>query len=124
MYTIFSLEGKCAQNSIHSRPVYLSRNDRIKAHFLTCFISLLVMRILEKKLGGEYTCGTILDTIRNMKMTKAKDIGYIPSYTRSDVTDALHEKAGFRTDYEITKTKAMKGIIRKTRQRTNEKIKC
>ena len=112
------------KSDFHSRPVYLSRNDRIKAHFLTCFISLLVMRILEKKLGGEYTCGTILDTIRNMKMTKAKDIGYIPSYTRSDVTDALHEKAGFRTDYEITKTKAMKGIIRKTRQRTNEKIKC
>ena len=59
-----------------------------------------------------------------MRMTQVKDTGYIPSYTRSDVTDALHDKAGFHTDYEITKTKAMKGIIRKTRQRTNEKIKC
>ncbi|MBR5382941.1 MAG: IS1634 family transposase [Clostridia bacterium] len=112
------------KSDFHSRPVYLSRNDRIKAHFLTCFISLLVIRILEKKLGGKYTCGTILDTLRGMRMTKAKDIGHIPSYTRTDITDSLHEMAGFRTDYEITKAKAMKGIIRKTKQRTHEIIKC
>ena len=112
------------KSDFHSRPVYLSRNDRIKAHFLTCFISLLVIRILEKKLGGKYTCGMILDTLRGMRMTKAKEIGHIPSYTRTDVTDSLHEMAGFRTDYEITKTKAMKGIIRKTKQRSHEIIKC
>ncbi len=108
------------KHDFHSRPVYLSRNDRIKAHFLTCFISLLIYRILERKLGNEYTCETILETLRNMKMTKAKDVGYIPSYTRTDITDSLHEEAGFRTDYEITKTKAMKGIIRKTKQRASK----
>ena len=110
------------KNDFLSRPVYLSRNDRIKAHFLTCFIALLVFRILEKKLGNRYTCDTILDTLRNMRMTKAKDVGYIPSYTRTDVTDTLHEKAGFRTDYEITKSKKMKGIILKTKQRIKERI--
>lgn len=109
------------KNDFHSRPVYLSRNDRIKAHFLTCFISLLILRILEKKLGNQYTCDTILETLRNMRMTKAKDIGYVPSYTRTDVTDSLHEEAGFHTDYEITKIKAMKGVIRKTKQRASKK---
>ncbi len=110
------------KNDFHSRPVYLSRNDRIKAHFLTCFISLLILRILEKKLGNQYTCDTLLETLRNMRMTKAKDIGYVPSYTRTDVTDSLHEEAGFHTDYEITKIKAMKGVIRKTKQRASKKI--
>ena len=110
------------KNDFHSRPVYLSRNDRIKAHFLTCFIALLVLRIFEKKLGNKYTCDTILDTLRNMRMTKAKDVGYIPSYTRTDVTDSFHEAADFHTDYEIVKTKAMKGIIRKTKQRTKKRI--
>ena len=108
------------KNDFHSRPVYLSRNDRIKAHFLTCFISLLILRILEKKLGNQYTCDTILETLRNMRMTKAKDIGYVPSYTRTDVTDSLHDEAGFHTDYEMTKIKAMKGIIRKTKQRASK----
>jgi hypothetical protein len=57
-----------------------------------------------------------------MRMTKAKDIGYIPSYTRTDITDILHETADFHTDYEITKVKAMRGIIRKTKQRIKEPI--
>jgi len=112
------------KNDFHSRPVYLSRNDRIKAHFLTCFIALLTLRILEKKLGNQYTCDSILHTLRNMRMTKAKDIGYIPSYTRTDITDKLHEEAGFRTDYEITKDKKMKGIIRKTKQRAARIVNC
>ena len=110
------------KNDFHSRPVYLSRNDRIKAHFLTCFIALLILRILEKKLGNKYTCSTILETLRNMRMTKAKDIGYIPSYTRTDVTDLLHKTADFHTDYEITRIKAMRGIIRKTKQRMKDPI--
>lgn len=110
------------KSDFHSRPVYLSRNDRIKAHFLTCFISLLILRILEKKLENKYTCSAILETLRNMRMTKVKDEGYIPSYTRTDLTDTLHEKADFRTDYEITKVKAMKGVIRRTKLRAASKI--
>ena len=105
------------KDDFRSRPVYLSRNDRIKAHFMTCFISLLVYRILEKKLGNKYTCHEIVTTLRKMNMTKVNEGDYIPSYTRTDITDALHENAGFRTDYEITRNKAMKGIIRATKQR-------
>lgn len=100
-----------------SRPAYVSRNDRIKAHFMTCFIALLVYRILERKLGNRFTCEEILSTLRDMRMTKAQDIGYVPSYTRSELTDALHEAAGFRTDYEIIREKSMRGIIRKSKKR-------
>lgn len=105
------------KNDFDARPVYVSRNDRIKAHFLTCFIALLVYRILERKLGLKYTCEEILHTLRGMKMTKAKDIGYIPSYTRTGITDSLHETAGFRTDYEIVRDKAMRGVIRSSKER-------
>lgn len=105
------------KDDFRSRPAYLSRNDRIKAHFMTCFISLLVYRVLEKKLGNRFTCGEIVSTLRSMRMTKAKDIGYVPSYTRTDLTDALHETAGFRTDYELIREKTMKGILRKSKKR-------
>ncbi len=100
-----------------SRPAYLSRADRIKAHFMTCFMSLLVYRVLEKRLGCQYTCDQIISTLREMRMAKVNGIGYIPSYMRTDLTDALHEYAGFRTDYEITREKAMKGVIRKSKIR-------
>jgi len=105
------------KDELKSRPAYLSRNDRIKAHFMTCFISLIVYRILEKKTGNQYTCDELISTLRDMRMTKVKDVGYIPSYTRTKITDTLHETADFRTDYEITRDKAMRGIIRKSKQR-------
>lgn len=105
------------KDDFRSRPAYLSRNDRIKAHFMTCFIALLVYRVLEKKTGDRFTCEEMVSTLRSMRMTKAKDIGYLPSYTRTAITDVLHETAGFRTDYEIIREKAMKGVIRKSKAR-------
>ena len=94
-----------------ARPVNLSREDRIKAHFMTCFISLFIYRLLEKKLEYKYTTLKILDTIRNMTVLETKGDGYIPSYKRTDLTDDLHELFGFRTDYEINTYKDFKKIF-------------
>lgn len=101
------------KSEFEARPVYLQKDDRIKAHFLTCFIALMIYRILEKELDEEYTCENIINTLREMDMRKVGDHGYIPCYTRTELTDALHDKAGFRTDYEITRSKSMAGIIRR-----------
>ena len=90
------------KSEFEARPVYVQRDDRIKAHFLTCYISLLVYRLLEKKLDGEYTCSQILETLRGMQMTLlSKESGYIPSYKRTKLTDKLHSVFGFRTDFEF-----------------------
>jgi len=101
-----------------SRPAYHSKEDRIKAHFLTCYIALFVFRILEKKLDEKYTCEEIIDTLRTMMMSRpGEKLGYIPAYTRTDLTDALHEAFGFRTDYEITSDVNIKKIIRSTKKK-------
>ena len=93
-----------------ARPVYLSRQDRITAHFLTCFIALVVYRILERKLDHAFTCEELIDTLRDMEMLVSGTEGYIPVYMRTDTTDALHEVYGFRTDYQIIPSKEMKKI--------------
>ena len=96
-----------------ARPVYLRRENHIKAHFITCFIALFVYRILEKKVGEKYTCEQLIDTMRDMIMERpGNGQGYIPIYTRTKITDALHETAGFRTDYEILSDISMKKAIR------------
>lgn len=113
------------KSEFEARPVFVRREDRIKAHFLTCFISLLVYRLLEKKLGEEFTCSQILETLRNMNVTLlSKDSGYIPSYKRTKITDKLHSSLGFRTDYEFIRKSTMRAIIKETKQkkRTNRKI--
>ncbi len=65
-------------------------------------------RVLEQKLEYKYTCSELLDTLSNMKFTEIRGEGYSPAYTRTDLTDLLHEKFGFRTDYEVVTTKKMK----------------
>lgn len=100
-----------------ARPVYVQREDRIKAHFLICFLALLVYRILEYKLGNKYTVETILDTLNDMEMNKLEGYGYIPVYTRTDLTDELHKLFGFQTDNEIIKIAKMKNIIHQTKTR-------
>lgn len=104
------------KSEFKARPVYLQRDDRIKAHFTTCFISLIIYRILEKKLSDKYTCEEIISGIRDMNFYEVKGEGYIPTYTRTDFTDDLHDKFGFRTDYQIVNNKQMKKIIKATKK--------
>lgn len=100
-----------------ARPAYVSREDRIKAHFLICFLALLVYRLLEAKLDGQYTCNEILSKLKEMNFAKIEEQGFIPLYTRNTLTDELHELGGFRTDYHfITKSK-MKEIQKKSKGR-------
>ena len=112
------------KSEFEARPVYVQRDDRIKAHFLTCYISLLVYRLLEKKLDEKYTCSQILETLRGMQMTLlSKESGYIPSYKRTKLTDKLHSIFGFRTDFEFISKSTMRSIIRSTKQKTSTKTK-
>ena len=104
------------KSEFKARPVYLSRDDRIEAHFMTCFIALVIYRLLEKKLNDKYTCHEIINGLRDMNFLKVKGDGYIPSYTRTDFTDDLHETFGFRTDYQIVSTGQMKNIFKVTKK--------
>lgn len=99
-----------------ARPVYLKRDDRIKAHFTTCFLSLLIYRILEHTLNEKYTNDKIITTLREMNLAYESEEGYIPLYTRNDITDELHEKYKFRTDYEITTENKMKKILKNIKE--------
>lgn len=99
-----------------ARPVYLQRDDRIQAHFTTCFIALMIYRILEKKLEDKYTCYEIISGLKSMNFFRIPQEGYIPTYTRTDFTDLLHDTFNFRTDYQIVKEKNMKKIFKDTKK--------
>ena len=104
------------KSEFEARPVYLKKQDRIKAHFMICFIALIIYRYLEKKLDNEYTVCKIIDTLKNMNFFNEKESYYSPTYTRTDLTDLLHEKFGFRTDYEIIDYKNLKKIFNQTKK--------
>lgn len=104
------------KSDFKARPIYLSRDDRIIAHFTTCFLSLVILRYLEKVLEGKFTSNEIIKTLREMNLQQNIGNGYIPTYTRTDLTDALHDKFGFRTDYQIVLHSELKKIFKKIKK--------
>ena len=114
---------RVTKTEMEARPVYLKRDDRIKAHFLTCFLALLICKYLEKKVnrgGMHFTSREILETLREMNFLCIDGEGYIPTYTRTDLTNHLHGSAGFRSDTQIVTKKTMRSIIASTKKREKE----
>lgn len=103
------------KSELKVRPVHLKREDRIRAHFLTCFMALLLYRIVETKLGKEFSSAEINRTLREMNFYKTEVDDYIPAYTRTKLTDSLHEAFEFRTDFQILPKKSMKKILKGTK---------
>ena len=104
------------KSDFKSRPVYHSKDEMIKEHFVPCFIALMIYRLLEKRLDEKYTVTEIIETLRNMNLKIENNGIYIPNYIRTDLTDDLHEKFGFRTDFEVLKENNLKKIFKKTKQ--------
>ena len=98
-----------------ARPVYLQNENRIKAHFLICFLALTLYRFLEKKLNFKYTCEELLDVLRAMNFVEVQEQGFIPTYKRDSITDALHDACGFRTDYQFITKSNMKTIQKQSK---------
>ena len=99
------------KTEFRARPVYLSRADRIRAHFLTCFVALLAYRLMDARLGHAFTCERLLSTLRGMDMLEVPGEGWMPAYARDEVTDALHDAFGFHTDYEIVTNRQMGKVL-------------
>ena len=105
------------KTDFEARPIFLQDETRIKAHFLICFLSLIVYRYLEKKLGKEFTCEEIIATLRGMNFVSLKEQGYMPTYKRTKLTDRLHEVCRFRTDYEFISKSQMKTIQKESKNK-------
>ena len=103
------------KSDFKSRPVYHYKDEMITAHFITCFLALIIYRILEKKLDEKYTVSEIIETLRTMDLKLERNDAYSPNYIRTDLTDKLHEKFGFRTDFEVISLKLLKKILAKTK---------
>lgn len=109
---------RITKTDFEARPVFLQRDDRIRAHFLTCFLALILYKYLAKKVnrgGKHFSPDEIISTLQDMNFLSIPGEGYIPTYTRTDLTNNLHGSAGFRTDTQIVSRQKMKKIINETK---------
>lgn len=105
------------KTDFEARPVYVRKDQSIKAHFLVCFLSLLIYKLMEKRLEKKYTCEEILDTLKAMNFADIQEQGYIPLYERNRITDDLHKIGGFRTDFDFITKQKMKNIEKLSKHR-------
>ena len=110
---------RITKTDFEARPIYLRRDDRIEAHFLTCFLALLIYKYLAKKVnrgGKHFSPSEIITTLQDMNFLSVAGEGYVPTYMRTDLTNNLHGSAGFRTDVQIVSKQRMKSIIANTKK--------
>ena len=80
---------------LESRPAFVSDEDTIKGHFLICYISLTLIRLLELKIfKDEIPAAQIFDFIRQYKVTENYDLSYINNSTWSRTYEKIKEKLG------------------------------
>ena len=101
------------KSDFKARPVFLRKDERIKAHFTICYLALLVYRILEKeKLKEKYTTEEIIETLKKMITNKIEGIGYKQLYRKTDITTTLNNNYDFNLDKEFIGLKNMKKFIK------------
>ena len=102
---------------LEARPVHLQRQDRIRSHFLICFLAMVIIKILQKKLHmPELTIDQLILTLRSIEFDYFKSIGYRPLFERNEITDRLQQIAGITIDTEIVETKRMNKLYRNMKE--------
>lgn len=107
---------RTVKRELRSRSLNLNSREKLYAHFMICFISSLIERIIEMKLHDRYPFEDLSNHLRVMDMLDIPSEGYIPVYSRNDLTDALHEAFGFRTDNQITSGRTIRKITVNTKK--------
>ncbi len=98
---------KVTKGTIEARPVYVSRQDRIGAHFLTCFISLVIIRLIGKKTGRKYSPEKIIECLNSISCSNEQDNLYLFDY-RNRVSDAI----GDALDIDFTRKRLRRAEIK------------
>jgi len=81
---------KVTKSDLETRPVYVSTEEHIKAHFLTCFIALVLSRILEYKLEGKYSITKIINSLKQCSCTNVDKNYYLFDYYDQILEDIGH----------------------------------
>lgn len=106
---------KIIKHEFKARPIYLQREDHIKAHFLICFVSLLIMRILEYKLEKKYPFTRIRESLQNYSCSHITQNYYLFDY-HDEILSAIEEVFALHLKNKIMTPSQIKSILQHKRK--------
>ncbi len=107
---------RTTKSFLDARPVFLSRQDRIKSHFLICFLAMVILKILQRQLTGAnpecyktepLSIDSLISALRDIRFAHLPGSGYLPMFNRTDLTDQLQDLAGVNISTQIIPTRTM-----------------
>ena len=80
---------KITKSNLESRPVYVWTKQHIEAHFLTCFVSLVILRLLEQKINNEHSIEKVINSLKNWNCSKLEHDIYLNLNYSKEVNNIL-----------------------------------
>lgn len=106
---------RVTKSTLEARPVYVSREDRIDAHFLTCFIALAVIRLIQKKTDRQYSAERIIECLNKIACSNEQDNLYLFDY-RSEISDTIGNVFGIDFTKKRLRLSEIKNILAKSKK--------
>lgn len=111
---------RTSKTFLDARPVYLSRADRIRSHFLICFIAMTILKMLQKQINDSFdeyraeplSIDNLVQTLRDIQFIDQKRRGYSPAFQRTALTDHLQQHANIQINTEIIPPRNMRAAYR------------
>lgn len=106
---------KVTKGDLESRPVFLTREDHIQAHFLICFVALVIARLLALNLGNTYSVSRIVDSLKKASGNLIEENWYVFSYT-DEITRSITEIMGVDLNHKYLRLSEIKKVIGDTKK--------
>lgn len=101
---------KVTKSDLDARPVYLSREDHIQAHFLICFVALVISRLMERTLGNQYSITRISESLNKVSCSPIGENWYVFDYS-DEITKVIYNKMGIDMNHRFQRLGDIKKII-------------
>ena len=101
---------KITKSYLDARPVYVSTKEHIEAHFMICFIGLLIVRLLEKKTNAEIPIQSMLESLKNSNYSLVEKNIHMLSYYDENLK-IISEKMNIPFDNKYMTTGEIKKVL-------------
>jgi len=101
---------KIIKSEFKARPVYVKKDEHVEAHFLVCFVALVIMRVLEQMLEKKHTVKQIRNSLISYSCSYLEQNYYLFDY-RDDVIESIESVFGFDLSKKIMSQAEIKKIL-------------
>ncbi|MDE6555830.1 MAG: IS1634 family transposase [Duncaniella sp.] len=109
---------RVTKSEFDARPVYLRREDRIRAHFAICFVALLLLKAFQKQINEgldreqQYSSEQIINALSAMDYNVVRGTGYVPAYNATPLRSKCCNVSGVNIDTQIVVNRKMRQYIK------------